>query len=137
MKKILLYLPIVLLLALVSCSKEEASKDFESSISKLNSFNETFEKFYEDGIISKEKPEGQDYSEYEKLKKIGSEYYDSINKINNQISKEKESLEKGKKIKGYEESYKQVLKKNETRVNEITTLFQKNIEILNKSKELN
>ena len=129
MKKLFLYLPIILIIIVSSCKKEDATKDVNASISKLSYFNETFEEFYADGKISTE-ANGEEKSEYDKLKKIGSEYYDLINKINNQVKKEKEDREEGKKVKNYEEAYKQALKDNNEKIEEVFKEFQKNLAIL-------
>ena len=129
MKKILLYIPIILLISLSSCKKEDASKDVNASISKLVYFNEIFKEFYSDGNISTEAT-GEEKSEYAKLKKIGGEYYDLMNKINNQVKKEKEALADGDEIDNYEDAYKKALKDNEDKINKVTEEFQKNIEIL-------
>ena len=129
MKKILLYLPIILIVSLTSCKKEDAGKDVNASISKLVYFNETFNELYADGKISTEAT-GEEKSEYSKLESIGSEYYDLMNKINNQVKKEKEALAEGDEIDNYEEAYKKALKDNEEKINTVTTEFQKNLEIL-------
>ena len=119
----------ILIIIFSSCKKEDAAKDVNASISKLSYFNETFEEFYADGEISTE-ANGEEKSEYDKLKKIGSEYYDLINKINNQVKKEKEDREEGKKVKNYEEAYKKALKDNNEKIEAVFKEFQKNLKIL-------
>jgi len=83
-----------------SCKKEDAVKDVESTINKLNYFNETFNTFYADGVISKESQKEDEKSEFEKLKSIATEYYDLMNKINNTCKDDKE----------YEANYKNIIK---------------------------
>ena len=136
MKKITYFLAIaVLSLMTVACSKQNAVEDVDLSISKLNQFNSTFEKFNQDGVIdginpTKNKEENKD-SEYRQLKKLAEEYYELINRINSNIKKDKERISKGKKSNGYEEKYIQAIESKKDEIAKATDLFIKNLNILN------
>ncbi len=125
MKKTYLILFVIAVL-FSSCKKEDALKDVGNAISKMTYFNETFDTFFEDGIIETEGV-GEEDSEYDKLKGIATEYYDIMNKINNNIKLEKEKLEKGKKIDNYEEKYLETIKEKEDEILKATKLFEENL----------
>ena len=128
MKKILILSGIIALaFTFSSCKKEDANKDVDDCIKKLNYFNETFIDFNQDGVISRDTLETEKKSEYDKLKKIASEYYEMMNKINSQIEDEKERLEKGKKIKGYEKEYKKALIEKQSEIDKSTASFEENL----------
>ncbi|MBN2891631.1 MAG: hypothetical protein JXL97_07180 [Bacteroidales bacterium] len=128
MKKILIYLPLILaMMVLSSCKKEDAAKDLQKVIDKINYFNTTFEGFYSDGVISTEKPDDDTPSEYEKLKEIASQYYDMMNKINSNIADEKDDLDDGQTIGEYEQQYIDLLSQRNAEIIEITTLFEDNL----------
>jgi len=128
MKKIIGILCLVsLTLAFASCSKVEADKDVESSVAKLNQFNEKFAALYEDGVISTDTVAEKENSEYDELATLANEYYEIMNKINSQIEEEREKAEKGKKVKGYEEAYKKALEANKENIESATALFELNI----------
>ncbi len=132
MKKIIGILCLVsLTFAFASCSKVEADKDVESSITKLNQFNDTFAALYEDGVISTDTVADKEKSEYDELGTLANEYYEIMNKINSQIEEEREKAEKGKKVKGYEEAYKKALEANKEDIESATALFELNISKIN------
>jgi hypothetical protein len=116
---------LVLLLSIISCSKIDVEKDVNLSIAKLNQFNNQFNEFYTDGIISKDTLQNQKSSEFDQLKKFASEYYEVINKINAQIEEEKEAASKGKKVDGYEDAYVKSIETLE--VEKATSLFIENL----------
>jgi hypothetical protein len=111
-----------LLIFLSSCNKIEADKDVDNCINKLNQFNKNFEKFYEDGIISKDTLENEESSEYDKLNKLASEYYDLVNNINNQLDSEK-----NKKAEEYKEAHQKALENKGDEINSATALFEENL----------
>ncbi|MBN2892596.1 MAG: hypothetical protein JXL97_12080 [Bacteroidales bacterium] len=127
MKKIFLYIPFILVLLFASCKKEDAAKDVENALNKLAYFNEKFEELYVDGVISTEAPNEDEKSEFDQLKKIASEYYEIMNKINSNIEEEKEDLEKGKSIDDYEKNYNELLKEKQAVINELTMKFEENL----------
>ena len=128
MKKIFLYIPIILALLLAtSCKKKaDASKDVVNAVNKLNYFNKTFTDLYSDGEISKVEDEDKN-SEFKDLRTIASEYYEMMNKINTNIEDEKEDLAKGKSIDDYEKKYKEALEANSEELNKATKLFEENL----------
>lgn len=126
MKKIYL-IPFALIILFSSCKKDDASKDVETAIAKINYFNETFAILYEDGVISTEAPNKDEKSEYDQLKKIAAEYYDMMNKINSNIEEEKEKLKKGKKIDNYEATYLSIVKEKNEEISKATQLFEENL----------
>lgn len=117
---------IILSLFFVACGKIEVEKDVNNCINKLNRFNNLYTTFSQDGVISKEKTDKND-AEFDQLKKVASEYYELVNKINSEITKEKEKLKKGKKIKGYEKKYQEILKAKQTEIEKATKLFEENL----------
>ncbi|MGQ1908411.1 hypothetical protein ACT3CE_01350 [Marinifilum sp. RC60d5] len=117
---------IILSLFFVACGKVEAEKDVTNCINKLNRFNNLYSTLSVDGVISKEKV-GEEDSEFDQLKKVASEYYELVNKINSDIQEEKEKAEKGKKIKGYEKKYQEVLKAKHSEIEKATKLFEDNL----------
>ncbi len=128
MKKILYFIGIItLVFTLTSCNKVEADRDVDNCINKMNQFNELFSELYADGVISKEVSGGQSESEFDKLKVVANEYYELMNKINNQIKDDKERVEKGKKPKNYEEAYKKALNDRRTDIEEVTKIFENNL----------
>lgn len=128
MKKILIYLPFILaMMVFSSCKKEDAAKDLQKVIDKINYFNSTFEDFYSDGVISTEKPDADTPSEYEKLKEIASQYYEMMNKINSNITDERDDLDDGQTIGEYEQKYIDLLSQRNAEIVEITTLFEDNL----------
>ncbi len=131
MKKILIILLPLALILLSSCNKQEPAKDLDTCVKKLHIFNKTFADFNADGVISKEKV-GKKDSEYAQLKKIANEYYEALNKVNDNIAEEKEKIKKGDaKINEYETAYKQELEKRKAEIEKATSLFMEN---LNKMK---
>lgn len=137
MKKIIGILCLVsLTLAFASCSKVEADKDVESSINKLNQFNDKFAELYKDGVISTDTVADKENSEYDELSTLANEYYEIMNKINSQIKEEKEKAEKGKKVKGYEEAYKKALEANKDDIESATVLFELNISKINAETDI-
>lgn len=123
MKKLAhIFIIVFLSLAIVSCSKKDATKDVDLSVSKLTQFNKTFDELYEDGVISTDTIKGEEQSEYDKLKKLASEYYESINKINSTIKEEEED---GKSE--YSEAYKKALEDKNEEILKQTQLFEENI----------
>ncbi|MCP4178738.1 MAG: hypothetical protein GY756_13315, partial [bacterium] len=102
MKNIIKITLIVLISGILfSCKKPDAKKDVKDTIIKLKQFNNKFNELYTDGQISKDTIEGSDKSEYDELKKIASEYYDVMNRVNNAKNEEKED-NKDKYTKEYE-----------------------------------
>lgn len=134
MKKIILYAIVFFAITISACNKEDANKDVNASIKKLELFNDTFAEFYADGKISTEIAEGEKKSEFDQLKQIGSEYYDLINKINNQVRKEKEAIEEGDNSGKYQDQYSKTLEDNTAEINKAKELFEKNMEIISASK---
>lgn len=133
MKKLfILGLITMLSFSLTSCDKEDPSKDVNNAIAKLSYFNETFEKLFEDGKISKE---GGDESEFKQLRQISSEYYELINKINDKVAEENERILKKKKIDNYNEGYKKALKEKQSEIDAAVALFEANMEKLKASQE--
>ncbi|HXK81306.1 MAG TPA: hypothetical protein PLO05_04020 [Bacteroidales bacterium] len=127
MKKTLYLIGIITLaLSITSCNKVDADKDVDNSINKMKQFNELFDKLYEDGVISKE-AEGKEDSEFDQLKTLANDYYEIINSINNQIKEDKENVEKGKKSNNYEEAYKKALEDRKTDIEEVTKVFEANL----------
>ena len=140
MKKIIYFFVIVALsLTTIACSKQNAVEDVERSIAKLNQFNSTFEKFYNDGVIDGINTKGDknkdEDSEYNQLKKLAEEYYELINRINSNINEDKENVKKGKKSNGYEEKYKKAIESKKDEIEKATDLFIKNLSILNNCSE--
>jgi seryl-tRNA synthetase len=111
-----------LLIFLSSCNKIEADKDVDNCINKLNLFNNDFEKFYEDGVISKDTLDNEESSEYDKLNKLASEYYELVNNINNQLDSEK-----NKKAQEYKEAHQKALENKDEEINSATALFEENL----------
>lgn len=130
MKKIILFAFIGLALVFTSCGKEDAPKDVDNCIKKLNFFNEKFADFNSDGIISKEAISNKEKSEFAQLKKIATEYYELINKVNAQIAEEKERIAKGKKTKDYQGKYQKALDDMRGDLEPVTNQFLSNMEIL-------
>lgn len=135
MKKILILLPIVLIL-FSSCDKREPVKDVDACVKKINLFNTTFEKFNADGVISHEKT-GEKDSEYDQLKKYAREYYEAMNKINDNIAEEKKEIkeeegEASTTIGVYEKTYKEEIEKRKTDIDKATQLFINNLNSLQK-----
>jgi len=130
MKKLTILSLVILAFSFTACDKENANKDVENCINKLNHFNTTFNEYNADGVISKEKNLGKrkDQSEFGNLKKIASEYYELMNKINSNIADEKEALEKGKKIDDYEKKYRESIMTSKSEIEKATSIFNKNIE---------
>ncbi len=109
MKKILLIIvSLFLLFSLTSCKKEDATKDFENSIEKLKYFNTQFETYYADGVISKKSSGKGEVSEFDDLKKIATEYYELMNKINRTVEAEREDLKDGQTVSEYEKLYQEL-----------------------------
>ncbi len=120
MKK-LLYISLIFILFFVSCKKEyDIQKELETAINKMSYFNETFDKAYADGTITKDDTED---CEYNKLKKIASEYYGIMDKMNNSI---KEDIEAGRENK-LEEQYKKLLQEKDAEIQETTKKFLDNL----------
>ncbi|MBN2681344.1 MAG: hypothetical protein JXR58_02440 [Bacteroidales bacterium] len=113
--------------ALVSCTKKDATKDVDLSIAKLEQFNKTFDELYEDGVIATDTVEGKKQSEYDELKKLASEYYESINQINTAIKEEKED---GKDE--YSAAYKKALEEKNEKILELTAKFEENLAKISK-----
>lgn len=127
MKKTLLYIPLVLVMILfASCKKEDAAKDVENAINKLIVFNNTFDELYADGVISKEAPNEDEDSEYDKLKQIASQYYETMNKINRTVEEEAEDLKDGE-VNEYEAEYKKVVEEKASEIEEATKKFEENL----------
>ena len=112
MKKILILSLISLAFVFTSCDRDKADEDVETAIKQLNLFNNTFEEMYADGVISKEAPNEKEKSEYDKLKKLASQYYETMNKINKNVKEEKDRVTEGKESHGYEEAYKEAIEAN-------------------------
>lgn len=127
MKKILILGMIFTAFIFTSCQKEDANKDVKSAISQLNIFNKTFDEYNQDGVISKDTLAAEDDSEFDRLKELASQYYETINKINKNVQKEVEILKKGKKIENYDERYKDALKANQDEIDEQTSIFKENL----------
>lgn len=128
MKKTLYLIGIfALVLSFTACNKVEADKDVDNSINKMKQFNELFDKFYEDGVISKEAKDDKEESEFDQLKAVANEYYEIINKINNQIKEDKENVERGKESNNYEEAYKKALDDRKADIEEATKAFEANL----------
>jgi ribosomal protein S20 len=127
MKKILILGMIFTAFVFTSCQKEDANKDVETAISQLKLFNQSFDEYYEDGVISKDTLAGDDNSEYDKLKKLASNYYETINNINKNVQKEVEMLNKGKKIENYDERYQEALKTHQDEIDKHTAIFEENL----------
>jgi protein subunit release factor B len=113
-------------LTFTSCNKVEADKDVDNSINKMKQFNELFDKLYEDGVISKEAKDKEE-SEFDQLKAVANEYYEIINKINNNIKEDNENVERGKKSNNYEEAYKKALDERKDDIKEVTKIFEDNL----------
>jgi predicted transcriptional regulator len=135
MKNIFVIGLIALAFSFTACDKEDAAKDVDYCIKKLNQFNTEFAEMYEDGLISKDTIEGEENSEYDQIKKLASQYYELVNKINSNIEEEKELAEKGKKTEGYEEAYNQTLKEREEDITKAVELFEENLKKLEGEKE--
>jgi effector-binding domain-containing protein len=128
MKKIVYLLIFVsMTLSMVSCKKDDAQKDVDICITKLNLFNTKFAELYTDAVISKDTLENQTLSEYDALKKIASEYYEIMNKINTNIEKEIVLTSEGKETEGYEAAYKAALETKKAEIQQVTSLFEQNI----------
>lgn len=127
MKKILILCVLTLAVGFASCNKEEPSKDVEVSIKKLNYFNQSFDEFMSDGVISRDTVAGEKSSEYDKVKKTATEYYELINKINGQIKDEHKRIEKGKKIHNYEEKYNKALEEKKSEIDAAVAGFEERI----------
>lgn len=128
MKKLFIYIPLIIaMMTLTSCKKEDAAKDLQNVIDKINYFNTTFETLYADGVISTEKPDDDTPSEYEQLETIASQYYDMMNKINSNIADEKDDLDDGQTIGEYEQLYLDLLAEKDAELVEITTKFEDNL----------
>ncbi len=133
--KIIIVLIACLSLGLTSCKKEDAHKDVDGLIKKMNYFCKKYEEFNADGVISKEAKSKKEESEYAQLKKIAQGYYEAMNKINKNVQKEQEKIEKGKnpkKLKGYTASYKSAIEEKRAEIDEATQKFN---EALKKLKE--
>src|SRR6056297_2734080 len=127
MKNPMIYLLVVFALVVSSCAKDDAKADVETLISNMEYFNETFDKFYEDGEIS-QKAEGEEDSEYDKLRALANSYYESVNKINTRIEKENEKAAESKKIDNYEEKYHEVVKEKQEKIDKVSKEFINNLE---------
>lgn len=127
MKKILILGMIFTAFVFTSCQKEDANKDVETAISQLKLFNKTFDEYYSDGVIAKDTLAAEENSEYDRLKKLASNYYEAINKINKNVQKEVEMLNKGKKIENYDERYKEALKTHQDEIDKHTAIFEENL----------
>ncbi len=115
------------MLSFISCKKENPVKDLDNAVNKIKAFNTKFEEFYSDGIISKESSSEKEKSEYETLKKIATQYYDIMNKINTNIKLEKKDLNKGETIGKYQAEYERLVKEREKEIKEITEIFNENL----------
>jgi flagellar biosynthesis/type III secretory pathway protein FliH len=126
MKKILILGFVALALVFTSCKKENPEKDVQNSINKLTYFNNSFNEFNADGVIT---VEGED-NEFGQLKKIASDYYEAINKINTKVTEDRDKVAEGKKSTGYEEAYKAAIKELDAEISKATTEFTANMEKL-------
>ncbi|MFO7878986.1 MAG: hypothetical protein ACQES0_02120 [Bacteroidota bacterium] len=133
MKNSLIYVLIAFALLATSCAKDDPKSDVETLITNLEYFNETFDKYYEDGEISTE-AEGEADSEYDELRAIANTYYESVGKINKRIEEEKQQLEEGKEIDKYEEKYHEALKENSEEIEKATEEFMENLEKIEEDK---
>ena len=132
MKNILIISILALAFAFTSCDRDKADEDVDTAIVQLEQFNNKFVEYNKDGVISRDTLEGESKSEYDKLKKIASQYYETMNKINKNVKTEKEELIEGKKTHGYEEVYNEALKANEAKIEEQSKLFIENLEKIEK-----
>lgn len=133
MKKILYLIGVILFAGfLTSCDKEDAVKDLDNSIVKLKIFNKKFQDFYSDGVISRIKDDKS--SEFNQLKDLANEYYESMNKINSQIETARLEKKEGAKEEGYEEAYKKALNERNSEIEALTSEFIENIQKLNEGK---
>jgi hypothetical protein len=128
MKNIVIVAFVLLAISFTACKKQDANKDVESSVKSLELFNKKFADFYSDGVISRDTLEGEDKSEYDHVKKLATQYYESVNKINKNIKEEKEKAEKGKKIDNYEENYQKALEEYKDRIDKSSQEFMLNLE---------
>ncbi len=128
MKKVLLYLPLMLIMfTFTSCKKQNAEKDLENAINKLNFFNQKFDEFYQDGVISKKAANDNESSEYDQLKRIATEYYELINKINKTVADIDAKLKDGEENK-YRTAYVAATKKREAEIDKVFDEFKQNVE---------
>jgi len=132
MKKIMIYGFIALAFVFSSCSNEDAKGDVDKLITNLNYFNETFDKLYEDGEISKE----GDNSEYDQLREIANQYYEALNNINKKIDKERAKAEEGRDINGYEEAFKAAKKEKQSEIEKATQQFMDNLEKIEPAEKI-
>ena len=128
MKNIVIVVLVLMAVSFTACKKQDPNKDVEASVKSLELFNKKFVEFYSDGVISKDTLEGQDKSEYDQVKKLATQYYESVNKINKNIKEEKEKAEKGKKIHNYEEKYQKALEEYKDRIDKGSQEFIMNLE---------
>lgn len=136
MKKFLILGLVAVAFVFTSCNKENATEDVDKAIKKLEYYNETFADFYSDGVIDTVQVDKKTKSEAERLKKIATEYYEMINKINSNVKDEREDVEKGKKSKGYEDAYKAALEAKAEEMNAAYELFAKNVAIAMPTEEV-
>ncbi|HBS86208.1 MAG: hypothetical protein A2W91_09445 [Bacteroidetes bacterium GWF2_38_335] len=108
----------VLCLFLASCSKKDAVKDLDFSLKKLEVFNEKFDELFKDGVISTE-AKGDEKSEYDQLKTLAGEYYESINKINTALKEGDED---------YVAAHKKALEEKQADIDKLTAKFMENLE---------
>lgn len=128
MKKLLYISGIIIIsISIMSCTKNDAVKDLDLCIAKLNQFNQKFAELNKDGVIAKDTVANAKESEFDQLKKIAGEYYDAINKINSNIKEEHEKVAKGKKSAGYEDAYKKAIETKKAEIDKATALFIENI----------
>ncbi len=128
MKKLIYIVVIGLsILFMGSCKRPNAEKETKNVVDKLEYFNKTFKKYYEDRVISSK--------EYSELKDIANGYYEMMNKINMNIQEERKDAKEGKEIFNYEDKYKKSLSDLDQRIKEQTAIFEKNIRILAQSKK--
>ncbi|MDD4086932.1 MAG: hypothetical protein PHP48_06790 [Bacteroidales bacterium] len=131
--KNLFFLAIILTsFVFTSCQKEDANKDVETAINQLKIFNQTFSKFYQDGVISKDTLANNDNSEYDMLKKLASNYYETINRINKNVQKGAEKLKKGNKSEHYEDQYKSAISNQSEEIELLTSNFINNLQRIEK-----
>ncbi|MDD2562842.1 MAG: hypothetical protein PHU27_01330 [Salinivirgaceae bacterium] len=127
MKKLLYIISLVaLVISFSSCKKEDAAKDVDNSITKLKLFNNKFQELNSDSVISRD---GEN-SDYETLKALAVDYYESMNKINSQIEEERKAIEKGESGDGYIDAYKKALDEKQSEIEAATTEFTENLNML-------
>lgn len=136
MKKISILLTgFVLMILIISCNNQnqieskEAVVDLDSCIVKLNSFNDQFNKFYDDEVITIESAKGAT-CEFTDLMELANGYFSIASKINDRINEDAALVAKGEKSTGYDKAYKNAMMQRQTEYEAALELFTENFALV-------